>query len=563
MQHLSMKKIYLIAGMMMAVMTATAQDTYENARMLGYDLNGTARYVGMGGALEALGADISTISTNPAGIGMFRRSSVSMSFGGVNQEGVNKFDNLSKTNLSFDQLGFVYSQRTGDASYINFAFNYHKSRNFDQIIQVNNTFMTNQMGQGGSLSKLAYGKQTFGNDVNGGYDLAYSRTDRKWMGFRNAISEQFAYPFTQWDYLYSNVYNVDDVNNPAGDFLFSEGENYFFDKAHRGWIADYDFNISGNANNRVYWGLTLGLHNVKYRGYSIYDEMMLDGNNSEIGTLVLEDERHIDATGADLKLGFIFLPIEESPFRIGVSVATPTWYEVKTKNWTTLFNRTATPAGYRPWGYNNLSCDQAFEYKYYTPWKFGLSLGHTFSNFLALGASYEYTDYGSADNRVYDGTRDFYGDNNSESDRAMNAHTENTLKGVSLLKLGAEIKPDPSLAIRFGYNYQTAAYNKNGVRNTCLDSELNYYTSTADYVNWEGTNRLTCGIGYKYEGFGIDLAYQYSNTKGTFYPFQPNVGFVDPIPNAAGEIVSEQNVSTPSSLDFKRHQLLLTLSYSF
>ena len=48
-------------------MPAAAQDTYESARLLGSDLNGTARYVGMGGAMEALGADISTISTNPAG----------------------------------------------------------------------------------------------------------------------------------------------------------------------------------------------------------------------------------------------------------------------------------------------------------------------------------------------------------------------------------------------------------------------------------------------------------------------------------------------------------------
>ena len=29
---------------------AMAQETYENSRLLGNDLNGTARYVGMGGA---------------------------------------------------------------------------------------------------------------------------------------------------------------------------------------------------------------------------------------------------------------------------------------------------------------------------------------------------------------------------------------------------------------------------------------------------------------------------------------------------------------------------------
>ena len=89
-----MKRIISMAVFCLAMLPAAAQDTYENANVLGGDLNGTARYVGMGGALEALGADISTISTNPAGLGLFRHSSISLSTGLVSQQGMNKFDNL-------------------------------------------------------------------------------------------------------------------------------------------------------------------------------------------------------------------------------------------------------------------------------------------------------------------------------------------------------------------------------------------------------------------------------------------------------------------------------------
>ena len=49
-----------------------AQETYQDTKLVENELNGTARYVGMGGAMEALGADLSTISTNPAGLGLFR-----------------------------------------------------------------------------------------------------------------------------------------------------------------------------------------------------------------------------------------------------------------------------------------------------------------------------------------------------------------------------------------------------------------------------------------------------------------------------------------------------------
>ena len=77
-----MKSKYIFfAVSLLAAMSANAQETYENAKLTGEDLNGTARYVGMGGAMEALGADISTIGTNPAGLGLFRHSNISVSGG--------------------------------------------------------------------------------------------------------------------------------------------------------------------------------------------------------------------------------------------------------------------------------------------------------------------------------------------------------------------------------------------------------------------------------------------------------------------------------------------------
>ena len=53
-----MKKIVLAAFALAIALPAAAQDTYESGRLLGSDLNGTARYVGMGGAMEALGDGI-------------------------------------------------------------------------------------------------------------------------------------------------------------------------------------------------------------------------------------------------------------------------------------------------------------------------------------------------------------------------------------------------------------------------------------------------------------------------------------------------------------------------
>ena len=127
-------RLLYLASLALLAMPAVAQETYENTKLIDNDLNGTARYVGMGGAMEALGADISTMSTNPAGVGLFRKSKVDGSLSVTSQEKYKSFGNADKTALSFDQLGIVYSMKQWNGSYLNFGFNYRKSRNFNQIL---------------------------------------------------------------------------------------------------------------------------------------------------------------------------------------------------------------------------------------------------------------------------------------------------------------------------------------------------------------------------------------------------------------------------------------------
>ena len=548
-----MKRYLYIFAVALVSATANAQDTYENARVLGADLNGTARYVGMGGALEALGAEISTMSTNPAAIGLFRHSYASLSFGMVSQEDVNRFDNLGKTNLSFDQAGFVYSMKSSDTGFINFGINYHKRRNFDQILSAANAL------EHASLSKHVFGKSTMNNANNGGYTLD-TNDKNDWMGW-NGDSNERSNAYTQLDFVYTNAVTMDDATNfdNKGKLVpinvYNEASDYIFNRAHSGYIADFDFNISGNINNRVYLGVTIGAHVVNYKGYSEYTENILSAADKVYrGQHVLADERKITGAGADIKLGVIFRPIEESPFRIGLSIATPTWYELRTENYTSLYNN--TDPNYYKWGADVFRSSEDYKFRYYTPWQFGMSVGHTVGNFLALGATYEYSDYSSADTRIIDGY-DEYGNQDSYSDRMMNRNTEKSLRGVSTLKLGMEMKPDPALAVRLGYNYVSPAYSSSSVRDNTINSIGNLYSSTADYTNWKDTHRITCGLGFKYDKMNFDVAYQYSVTNGTFHPFQ-NTEFYDP-----DDGTPLTNYATTTNVNNKRHQLLFTVGYTF
>ena len=520
-----MKKKIIFGLMAMAAITANAQETYENANLMKPELTGTARYIGMGGAMEALGADISTISTNPAGIGLFRSSSVNLSFGLSSQLDVTTYGSDHKTVPSFDQAGFVYSMRTNSRSFLNFAFNYSKSRNFNQIL--------NAAGKlnGSAQNKLTYNKFV-GND-----DFIYIDKDG------TLLSDYIQ--FSQLDYLYANNINYDEDEAGNGSFYGYDGDAYDMYRAQSGYIGRYDFNISGNVNNRFYWGLTVGLQDVHYNGFSDYIE--------SLGTSTVEvmDTRKITGTGVDVKAGVIFRPVEESPFRIGLSVSTPTWYKLTTSNYTSmsLLNGNVSQQLFAP------EIGESYEFKLYTPWKFGASLGHTVGNNLALGLSYEYADYSTADTRVIDGY-DYYGNEESYSEYATNQHTKNTLKGVSTIKAGLEFKPDPSLAVRLGFNYVAPMYDKLGVKDGTLDSYGVFYQSQSDFTNWEDTYRITAGLGYNIDKFSIDLAYQYSTTNGNFSPFY------DCADNINSESLTNNNFDV-CKVSNKRHQLMLTLGYRF
>ena len=547
-----MNKKIILAFMALTAMTATAQDalnldTYIGANLATEDLNGTARYVGMGGAMDALGADLSTMGTNPAGIGLFRKNQVAMSFGLNSQKDGKSFHDGSKTNASFDQIGIVLATRMGPTSYMNFGFNFHKSRNFDYVLSAANTAVNGSSLHRQTYVKMMRGDLDYENPMNPKSRLLHPYRESQLDMLNYAIIEQNWNPTTM---------TYDDLITPRG-------LDYTFDRAHTGYIGEYDFNISGNINNRVYLGLTVGIHDVHYKGYSEYEEhfetptVTTAGNTYDIPYAKYSDDQEITGTGYDVKLGVMIRPIEESPFRFGLSVHTPIWYKLKASNATRIYDQIG------PYGEPNTD---DIEFRMNTPWKFGVSLGHTVGSNIALGAGYEYADYGACDMRVIDGRRyDWYNDvyyDDSSSDNVMKRHTERTLRGVSTLKVGAEFKPDKNVAVRLGYNYVSPMYQEDGVRDQTLQSPGVYYASTTHYINWKDTHRITAGVGFSFDKFRLDLAYQYNMRKGNFYPFMPDysAAYIDDV---TGQTVTLNNHCNAVEVKDNRHQIQCSLTYSF
>ena len=167
-----MKKILLTSVLLGTVLAMQAQETYLNDQMTNTsgDVYGTARFVGMGGAMGALGADISTISWNPAGIGLLRKSEIGFTAGAIwNSKGVN---GINRAHATLDQMGGVCSFRTGNDKmpYLNVAFNYQKKKNFNNAFIADNDHL-NGLSQMTQLADL----------VNAGYDTDHVNTLRLWQ----------------------------------------------------------------------------------------------------------------------------------------------------------------------------------------------------------------------------------------------------------------------------------------------------------------------------------------------------------------------------------------------
>ena len=513
------KKGMLAACGLLVAVAANAQNAYDAERVLGSDLNGTARYVGMGGAMSALGGDISVIGTNPAGIGIFRSNDFSVSFGVNNTATESLYNGTSmkedRTRASFDQIGFVYSHKIGNTTslrFVNFGFNYHKSKNFNRLFSM-----------GGSLDgfsqswQLAQEMEYAGMNSQTSFD-ALLDAENPYKDYWNK------YPVLGVMGTMTGVVDFYD-----GKVLGWDGYNNNFYSKEEGGIQQYDFNVAFNIEDRFYLGATLGIHDLRYNRYSSYTENLNDDYGEENGGYTLDNYYALEGTGVDLKLGAIVRPVEDSPFRLGVAVHTPTWYEL-TESYNAVLSSDilAFDKAYTQTLSDFLSPSYlTYDYRMVTSWKFNVSAGTTFGNMLAVGAEYEYSDYSSTKLEDIDGY-----------ELGGQYSVENSLKGVHQFRVGMEARLASPFSLRAGYNYTSAVFADDAY------SALDVYRTSTDFNNIKAKNTFTLGVGYRGNVVYADLAYKYDMYKSDFYAFD--------------------DVDLPATkVDNERHQLLFTLGARF
>ena len=537
-----MKKQLIISTLLgLTAATAMAQDTYLNDRATNTsDVIGTARYVGMGGAMGALGADISVISNNPAGIALFRRSNASLTLGTQIQDGKAGYDD-SKATFSFDQLGFVLCMDNDEDFRLNLGFNYQKRINYNQSFLVGQP--TGGLSQADMFSWVANstatedkGQYYFGSPF---YDNLYT--------VERYISGTESFGFFKEKY----------AAGTAGNYFrnLCRGTDGYYYRHSWGSLSGFDINVSASIQDRYYLGLTVGIDHMRYRQSASYEEL---GDNPYI----LYQDQKLDGTGFNVKLGAIVRPFEDSPLRFGAAIETPTWFALKHNAWAALSTIQADGRYSKP---SYMDDDNYLEYNVYSPWKFRASVGSTVENYLAWDIEYEYSMNNWTKMGYPDEGSDYYSNSAAVSmnkDRAMNDMTHRMVQGVHNIRAGMEFRPADDFAVRIGYNFYSRPFKKGARLDQSNDSPAFDWCTSTEYINLGCTNIFTLGLGYQGKNFYADLAYKYRAQRGQFYAFDDNFTSYNESFYTENPTLKDAQLS-PTNVNLDRHHISLTLGYRF
>lgn len=557
-----MNKIYYIAAALafMGFGEMRAQDIYTVEMLSGNSLDGDARFVSMGGAMGAIGNNLSALSINPASAGLYRKSDVALTAGFHTTPYENVMElNHSKTSGMFNQAGMLYSINLGKNSgvkFLNFGFNYRRNKNLKSYIGLNN-IATNGMSQTWQFNDLMYDLEGNVLDMEFG-PQADMTTPAAFMAYQTCVIDPLDPD--------GNIVDPNDKNATIEEYSMRDAHAYDYHRAQWGGVQEYNFNLSMNVNERVYLGMNLNVYNVDSHSELWYGEdqcrYTAGGNHvNEHDRYEMHQGESITGVGYNGQFGVVVRPVEENPFTVGVAFTTPTAYDVDSRKYIGMYSpETNGKFVY----YDDLydATDLYSSYRIRTPWKFNLSAGTTIANNVVVDAEYELQSNSSTAVRYKNSDNFSYYGNGFYSDNYLQKEINSYMRSVHTFRLGVLGRLTDEFSMSAGYNFVSSPFNKDAYLNLYTDRApgySNYYYSTnTDYVNYGPTHRFTFGLGYCYKNhFYMNAGYQFETRSADVYPFQAHDDL------DLNKRFEAYNDLPGQSVHLNRHQLQFTIGYSF
>ncbi len=463
-----MKRNLFLASLLACSSFLMAQ-THEDALLFSDNsIAGTARSAAMGNAFGALGADISSLSINPAGLGVYRSYDFSLTTN-LGMREMTSYYNGNKTvdaagNFNISSLGFILPykrSKEGDWRRTNMGFAYNKT----------NIFKANTTIRGYSNTSIM--------------DVFHDYAQGAAMEDLNPFYESGAF----WTDL------IDLSVDTAGDWVddgnyyreVDAGQDQYKHTSVSGSMGEFAMSYAGSYKERLYLGATLGFTSIEYAKKSHYNESGFADDSTTVQRFDLYENVYTSGGGVNLKLGGI-LRVNDN-LRLGLAWHSPTYYSMQDE-WEMMLdvNHELNDSAY---SYSYTSPYGMYNYDLKTPMKLVTSAAVVLNKKLVLSADLEYLDYGtmqlSGDRMDYE----YFDAENDFLDRYVQTYN---------VRLGAEYNLG-AIILRGGYSkYGTPVYDY---------SDAVFIMPNLDIYAPERQS-FSCGIGKRNDFSYVDFAYTFT-----------------------------------------------------
>lgn len=514
-----MKNIRILTLSMIALATtlsAGAQNMGDLLRFSQYNYSlSTARSAAMGGAFTSLGADLSSMSINPAGLGMYRGSEISFSPSvGISSmkstyAGLQSGENKSK--FSVGNLGVALNLYQGSGTLTSFTLGI----GYNKLVDFNSSGRAFRAGS--DVSMLDYFAH---NLTSGGYNNSeiYDIEDFRYL------------PLDAWGgalgYQTGLIRNAPGSTNRYENILGGGTLlNQTLFNSMKGSVGEYSVSAGFNFGNKIYFGATIGLQDVYYENANIlYEDVASNQSSEDLYGYSYQKTLIMSGTGINGKFGAVVRPIEA--LRIGVAVHTPTFVNMEHK----YIERIIT--SFRNKGDNKdyESAPIVNDYDLLSPTRLLAGISYTFPIGIV---SFDYESVWYNGNKIKN-----FGDRSFED--ATNNFMKDVLKQSNNFRAGVEITPYRGIFLRGGYGYYDKAAKEDLIATNQADIK--------SYQTYSG------GLGFRFSNISLDLAYVNTQYKYLDYELFPQA--ID----GTGQVLFESGLVNTKQA---RHTITATMAVRF
>ncbi len=499
---------YILALFTLLICEISFAQTIDDAiRYSSFDALGTARTIGIGGAVGALGADFASLSTNPGGLGNYRKSEfVITPFYNFNQSSANvnggMNTNSNRGKFGFQNVGFVFSKtpNRGKIKTFNVGIGFNQRVNFNR--------------------NFKYEGRTEGSIADRWLELAYDGSNAILPDDLDGFEAGIAFEAGAIYDPNSNDGMIEYVN----DFFGAPQVLKEQEVDEKGSVNELLLSMGGNYNNKVSYGVTIALPIVNYTRQKIYveedDGEGRDGDIPGFNDLRFVENLTTSGVGLTIKAG-VAIRISQA-FRVGLAAHSPTRIGLN-ESFNNLLTFSFNDGNGIPVVPNGptASPNGSFEYRLSTPWRVLGSAAYIIKKNGFVTAEIEFVDY----------TKNSFDLSINDSSPATQAYQDLLNNDVSTLfsqalniRLGGEIVVNKT-QFRAGF----------GLLGNPIIGESSF------------NNTISLGFGYRPSDFFLDLAYRLFLNSTDYRPYN--------LVNDEFEPMVEANSNA--------HQLICTFGFRF